>query len=59
MTICDIFDALTAADRPYKKAMPVERAIILLHEDAEASKLDSNLVELFTKEIVPGIKIGH
>src|SRR5690606_11241823 len=27
MTIADIFDALTARDRPYKKAMPVSRAL--------------------------------
>ena len=27
MTVCDIFDALTASDRPYKKAMPVEKAL--------------------------------
>ena len=30
MTIADIFDALTAKDRPYKRAMPVERALDIL-----------------------------
>ena len=25
MSIADIYDALTASDRPYKKAVPVER----------------------------------
>jgi len=27
MTVCDIFDALTTSDRPYKKAIPVEKAL--------------------------------
>ena len=27
MTIADIFDALTASDRPYKKAVPIDRAL--------------------------------
>jgi len=27
MTVCDIFDALTASDRPYKKTIPVEKAL--------------------------------
>jgi HD-GYP domain-containing protein (c-di-GMP phosphodiesterase class II) len=30
MTVCDIFDALTASDRPYKKAMPLEKALQVL-----------------------------
>ena len=30
MTICDIFDALTASDRPYKRAVPIERALSIL-----------------------------
>ena len=30
LTICDIYDALTAGDRPYKKAMPPERALDLI-----------------------------
>jgi HD-GYP domain-containing protein (c-di-GMP phosphodiesterase class II) len=30
MTIADIFDALTASDRPYKPALPPERALDIL-----------------------------
>ena len=30
MTISDIFDALTASDRPYKRAVPVEKALDIL-----------------------------
>ena len=48
MTVCDIFDALTASDRPYKKAMPVERAIDILRMEAADGMLDPDIVELFT-----------
>lgn len=47
MTVADIFDALTASDRPYKKAMPVEKALRILRMEAEEGALDADLVELF------------
>jgi HD-GYP domain-containing protein (c-di-GMP phosphodiesterase class II) len=47
MTICDIYDALTASDRPYKAAMPEEIAFRILREDAHKGALDPDLVELF------------
>jgi len=48
LTISDVFDALTANDRPYKPAIPVERALdILTHEFAERGKIDSDLLDLF------------
>ncbi len=47
MTVADIYDALTASDRPYKKAMPPERALKILREEAARGLLDSDLVELF------------
>jgi HD-GYP domain-containing protein (c-di-GMP phosphodiesterase class II) len=47
VTIMDIFEALTAADRPYKKAMPVEKAFGILFEMAEEGKLHAELVKLF------------
>jgi response regulator RpfG family c-di-GMP phosphodiesterase len=47
LAIADIFDALTAADRPYKSAWPLERAYEILRADAAKGKLDSRLVELF------------
>ena len=34
MTISDIFDALTATDRPYKRAVPHERALDILNMEA-------------------------
>src|SRR2546430_14840730 len=47
MTISDIFDALTASDRPYKRAVPLERALDILHEEANAGKLDKELLDIF------------
>jgi HD-GYP domain-containing protein (c-di-GMP phosphodiesterase class II) len=47
MTIADIFDALVALDRPYKKAQPVERALRILDEEARSGKLDADLLRVF------------
>ena len=47
MTICDIFDALTASDRPYKRAVPVERALSILDECVRANEIDAELFRLF------------
>lgn len=47
MTISDIFDALAASDRPYKKAVPVERAIQILEMEMKDGNIDENLFKLF------------
>lgn len=47
MTISDIFDALTAADRPYKRAVPLERALDILHAEAKEGMLDPELLKTF------------
>jgi response regulator RpfG family c-di-GMP phosphodiesterase len=47
MAVADVFDALAAADRPYKKAVPLERCFAILREEAASGKLDSDVVELF------------
>jgi 3',5'-cyclic-nucleotide phosphodiesterase len=47
LTICDIFDALTAGDRPYKKAVPVEQALDLMGSECKAGHLDSRLLRVF------------
>jgi HD-GYP domain-containing protein (c-di-GMP phosphodiesterase class II) len=48
LTIADVYDALTAKDRPYKAAMPVDRALdILVKEFAQRGKVDSELLDLF------------
>jgi HD-GYP domain-containing protein (c-di-GMP phosphodiesterase class II) len=47
MTISDIFDALAAADRPYKKAVSVERALEILDLAVHNGELDSGLFQIF------------
>lgn len=51
LAVADIFDALTASDRPYKKAHSVESAVTILREMAAAGRLDADIVELFAEEI--------
>jgi HD-GYP domain-containing protein (c-di-GMP phosphodiesterase class II) len=47
MTIADIFDALTASDRPYKRAVPLERALDILRGEAKEGMLDEALLKTF------------
>ncbi len=50
LTIMDIYDSLIADDRPYKKAKPIKVAFEILDEEAEAGKIDKDLL-LFAKEL--------
>jgi len=47
MTISDIYDALTAQDRPYKRAVSFERAIDILTDEVKEGQLDADLFKLF------------
>jgi HD-GYP domain-containing protein (c-di-GMP phosphodiesterase class II) len=47
MTISDIYDALTAQDRPYKRAVPRDRALEILTQEVDAGQLDPELFRLF------------
>ncbi len=47
MAVADIFDALTASDRPYKKAVPVDRALGILNLEAKDNHIDGELVQIF------------
>ncbi len=49
MTIADIFDALTATDRPYKKEVPVDRAIDILWSEVKENRLDKDLMKIFVE----------
>jgi HD-GYP domain-containing protein (c-di-GMP phosphodiesterase class II) len=49
MTIADIFDALTASDRPYKKAVPIERALSIIDSEVRAGKCDAELFRVFVE----------
>jgi HD-GYP domain-containing protein (c-di-GMP phosphodiesterase class II) len=47
MTISDIFDALTASDRPYKRAVPLEKALDILGFEVKDNHVDGDLVRIF------------
>ncbi len=47
MTICDIFDALSASDRPYKRAIPTDRALEILKLCVRDEEIDAELFRLF------------
>jgi len=50
LAVADIFDALTAKDRPYKPAIPIPKTLEIINEEAERFHLDADLVEIFIKE---------
>jgi HD-GYP domain-containing protein (c-di-GMP phosphodiesterase class II) len=47
MTISDIYDALTASDRPYKAAVPTPKALAILEDEVKHGKMDSDLFKIF------------
>jgi len=47
MAIADIYDALTASDRPYKSSVMPEAALEMLEQEAKTGKLDSELINIF------------
>lgn len=49
MAIADIYDALTASDRPYKKAISKELAVKILGDEAKGRKIDPDLYDIFVR----------
>ena len=47
LTIIDVYDALTAEDRPYKPPLPPEKAFAILRDMAAKGKVDSDILEDF------------
>jgi HD-GYP domain-containing protein (c-di-GMP phosphodiesterase class II) len=52
MTISDIYDALTAQDRPYKKSVTTDKALNILKMDADDGLIDQNLLMIFIQQKV-------
>ena len=52
MTVSDIFDALTASDRPYKKAIPTQRALEILDMESKSGQLDGAVVDVLLESQV-------
>ena len=53
MAISDIYDALTASDRPYKKAVPKVKAYEILDDEAKRGDIDADLLRVFIEADVP------
>lgn len=58
MTICDIYDALAAADRPYKRAVPPERALEILSGCVRDNEIDPDLFRVFVDAQVFRVSAG-
>lgn len=58
MAIADIYDALTAGDRPYKRSLDIPSAIQILKQEAEHNKLNTELILLFEHRQVFSV-LGH
>ena len=52
MALTDIYDALTAQDRPYKKAVPHDKALDIIGYDVKGKLIDSDLFDMFVEEKV-------
>ncbi len=50
MGIADIFEALTARDRPYKKPMPLSQALTILGRMKQDNHIDPDLFDIFIYE---------
>ncbi|MBV1788029.1 GAF domain-containing protein [Marinobacterium sp. D7] len=50
MCIADIFEALTAPDRPYKEGMKLSQALEIIGRKVEANQLDPELFTIFVRE---------
>jgi HD-GYP domain-containing protein (c-di-GMP phosphodiesterase class II) len=53
MAIADIYDALTASDRPYKKAVPHVLALDILKKEADSGQVDTELFKVFVEAEIP------
>ena len=47
MTIADVYDALTAPDRPYKASLPKEKALDIIRYEVEDNRIDPDLFDVF------------
>ena len=59
MAVADVYDALTAADRPYKAAVSVERSLEILAQEAKVNLLDSEVLRIFIEARIFERTTGH
>lgn len=53
LTVCDIFDALTGGDRPYKQRHSFKEAADILNSEVSRGALDKDITALFIEQILP------
>ncbi len=59
MAVSDVYDALTAADRPYKAAVSVERSLEILEQEAKVNLLDTEVLRIFIEARIYERTLGH
>lgn len=59
MAIGDVFDALVARDRPYKRALGVEESLDILNDEAQLGLLDRNLLDIFLEARIYEVTASH
>lgn len=57
--VADIFDALTAQDRPYKPAVPLQKALDILRMDVEQNHINREMVDIFINKQVYRVLEGR
>lgn len=50
IAIADVFEALTASDRPYKKAMPLSQSLKILGQMKLDNHVDADLFDIFIND---------
>jgi hypothetical protein len=53
MAIADVFEALTATDRPYKQGKSADESLDIMRHMARGGHLDAELFELFAQSDIP------
>ena len=59
MAVSDVYDALTAADRPYKAAVSVERSLQILEQEAKVNLLDTEVLRIFLEARIYERTVPH
>jgi HD-GYP domain-containing protein (c-di-GMP phosphodiesterase class II) len=50
LTLADVFEAITARDRPYKKGKKLSEAMIIMRGMVKDRHIDADLFDLFIRE---------
>jgi HD-GYP domain-containing protein (c-di-GMP phosphodiesterase class II) len=59
LAVIDIYEALTARERPFKPRMPAEKAMSIIRNEAVAGHLDTRIVEFFINNVIHSPQQTH